>query len=287
MGTGNYNTETAKSYADLGYLTSRPEFGADVAELFNALTGYALRSRYSKILVAPGSLREAFLSRIDREIRRHRGHGDGYLAFKMNALEDRECVKALYRASCAGVRVELQVRGFCCLRPGIPGVSDNITVTSIVGRFLEHARIYYFHNGGDEEILLGSADMMPRNLDRRVELLFPVEDPQIRTMIRDRILAIHMQDNVKARRMMPDGTYVHASPGPHDPLMDSQAWMIEHRGAWNGYGETEGLEGTGLMAPGRSRPNPPRRAGRRAPDLPDSEELSRTASNLLQPGVGQ
>jgi polyphosphate kinase len=248
VGTGNYNTETARMYADIGFLTSRPDFGADATELFNALTGYARRPRYRALLVAPGALRHAFLNRIEREIRRHKRRGDGYLAFKMNALEDKECIQALYRASRAGVRVDLQVRGFCCLRPGIPGISDNITVISVVGRFLEHARIYYFHNGGNEEILLGSADMMPRNLDRRVEQLFPIEDPAIREAIRDRILAVHLMDNVKARWMQPDGKYVRLHPAPGYPEIDSQRWMAEHAGVWNGYGNDRDL-GLANLAP--------------------------------------
>ncbi len=242
VGTGNYNTETARMYADVGFLTSRPDFGADATELFNALTGYARKPHYRALLVAPGALRRAFLSRIEREIRRHRRKGDGYLAFKMNALEDKECIQALYRASCAGVKIDLQVRGFCCLRPGIPGVSENITVISVVGRFLEHARIYYFHNGGNEEILLGSADMMPRNLDRRVEQLFPIEDPAIRAAIRDRILAVHLMDNVKARWMQPDGKYVRLHPAPGYPEIDSQRWMADHAGVWNGYGDNRDIE---------------------------------------------
>jgi polyphosphate kinase len=246
LGTGNYNTETARMYSDIGFLTSRPDFGADVTELFNSLTGYARKPRYRTLLVAPGALRRAFLSRIDREIRRHQRKGDGYLAFKMNGLEDKECIQALYRASRAGVKIDLQVRGFCCLRPGLQGVSDNITVTSVVGRFLEHARIYYFHNGGNEEILVGSADMMPRNLDRRVELLFPVEDSGIRTAIRDRILAIHLLDNVKARWMQPDGRYVHLRPAPRYPEMNSQRWMAQFAGTWNRYGESENLKPAGL-----------------------------------------
>ncbi len=264
VGTGNYNTETAKMYADIGFLTSRPDFGADATELFNALTGYARKPRYRALMVAPGGLRRAFLSRIEREIRRHRRKGDGYLAFKMNALEDKECIQALYRASRAGVKVDLQVRGFCCLRPGIPGVSDNITVISVVGRFLEHARIYYFHNGGNEEILLGSADMMPRNLDRRVEQLFPIEDPGIRAAIRDRILAVHLMDNVKARWMQPDGKYVRLHPAPGYPEIDSQRWMADHAGVWNGYGNLEDLELASLapiMKRRRTLPGEVERAG--------------------------
>ncbi len=278
VGTGNYNTETARMYADIGFLTSRPDFGADATELFNALTGYARKPRYRALMVAPGGLRRAFLSRIEREIRRHRRKGDGYLAFKMNALEDKECIQALYRASRAGVKIDLQVRGFCCLRPGIPGVSDNITVISVVGRFLEHARIYYFHNGGNEEILLGSADMMPRNLDRRVEQLFPIEDPAIRAAIRDRILAVHLMDNAKARWMQPDGEYVRLHPAPGYPEIDSQRWMADHAGVWNGYGNLEDLELASLapiMKRRRTLPGEVERAGPAARMPPDGRRMNR------------
>ncbi len=178
MSTGNYNNVTARLYSDIGLFTSDPDLGADVADLFNVLTGYSHKQEYRKLLVAPGQMRQQILDRIEREIEQHKAHGDGFLAFKMNSLVDRKCIKALYCASQAGVRVDLQVRGICCLRPGLPGVSENITVTSIVGRFLEHPRMYYFSNGGDEELLLGSADLMPRNLDRRVEQLFPSRGSQ-------------------------------------------------------------------------------------------------------------
>ncbi|MCD6345621.1 MAG: RNA degradosome polyphosphate kinase, partial [Anaerolineae bacterium] len=188
---------------------------------------------YRKLLVAPGRMREELLKRIDREIKQHKQHGDGYLAFKMNALVDQQCIQALYRASQAGVKVDLQVRGICCLRPGVPGVSENITVTSIVGRFLEHPRIYYFRNGGDEEMFLGSADLMPRNLDRRVETLFTIEDARLRERLRDQVLNIHLQDNVQCRMLLPDGTYTHRHPQAQEPELNSQLWMIEHRGIWN------------------------------------------------------
>jgi len=286
LGTGNYNTETARMYADIGFLTARPDFGADVTELFNALTGYARKPRYRTLLIAPGGLRRAFLSRIDREIRQHRKTGGGYLAFKMNALEDKDCIQALYRASQAGVRIDLQVRGFCCLRPGIPGVSDNITVTSVVGRFLEHARIYYFHNGGNEEILTGSADMMPRNLDRRVELLFPIKDPNIRIAIRDRILAVHLMDTVKARSMQPDGRYVRVDPTPGQPEVDSQRWMAEHRGTWNGYGEDPAPEFAGLAPVMRRQKAPPWELERAAPSTPLPARTTRVARRRTpRPGV--
>jgi polyphosphate kinase len=156
----------------------------------------------------------------------------------MNSLVDQDCIKALYRASQAGIKVDLQVRGICCLRPGLPGISDNITVTSIVGRFLEHPRIYYFRNGGDEEILLGSADLMPRNLDNRVETLFPVEDPRLRSALRDQILMVHLGDNVQARRLLPDGSYERVRPKEGEPELNSQLWMVNHRGIWHGEEKT-------------------------------------------------
>ena len=233
LSTGNYNGVTARVYADLGYFTSDPEIGADVSDLFNALTGYSHKSEYRKLLVAPGKMQQQIIDRIERTIERHRQYGDGYLAFKMNALVDKACIQALYRASQAGVKVDLQVRGICCLRPGVPGVSENVTVTSIVGRFLEHCRIFYFGNVGDEEILLGSADLMPRNLLRRVEDLFPVKDPRLRDVLRDDILGVHLRDNVQARRLLPDGTYERVRPQPGEPELDSQLWMIEQRGTWN------------------------------------------------------
>jgi polyphosphate kinase len=233
LGTGNYNATTARVYTDLGYFTCDPEIGNDCSELFNALTGYARKVHYSRLLVAPGQLRQGILARIEREIARQRDHGDGYLAFKFNHLVDASCIQALYRASQAGVKVDLQVRSTCCLRPELPGVSENITVTSVVGRFLEHPRIFYFRNGGDEEILLGSADLMPRNLDRRVELLFPVVNPDLRDTIRDNILRVHLQDNQQARRLLPDGTYERVKPQSGEPELNSQAWLIEHRGMWN------------------------------------------------------
>ncbi|MEA3341388.1 MAG: RNA degradosome polyphosphate kinase, partial [Chloroflexota bacterium] len=158
----------------------------------------------------------------------HQKHQDGYLAFKMNSLVDKKCIKALYRASQAGVKVDLNVRGICCLRPSVPGVSENITVTSIVGRFLEHARVYYFHNNGDEEILMGSADLMPRNLDRRVEQLFPVENVHLRDAVRDQILGVQLKDNVQARRLLSDGNYERMHPQPKEAELNSQLWTIEH-----------------------------------------------------------
>jgi polyphosphate kinase len=228
LGTGNYNAITARIYSDLSFFTCDPTLGSDVADLFNALTGYSRKDAFQKLLVAPTSMRDGILRRIERETERHRLHGDGYLAFKMNALVDKACIDALYGASRAGVRIDLQVRSICCLRPGVPGLSETITVTSIVGRFLEHPRIYYFRNGGDEEVFIGSADLMPRNLDRRVETLFPVEAPQLRRALIEDILRVHLQDNVQARRLRADGTYERLQPGSEETPLNSQEWFMTH-----------------------------------------------------------
>ena len=179
IGSGNYNSITTRIYGDIGYLTADPEIGAEVLDLFHKLqTDPRKAGPYKHLLVAPTSLKNEILNRIDREIKTHEKKGGGYLAFKMNGLVEKKIIQSLYRASQVGVKIDLNVRGLCCLRPGIAGVSENIRVVSIVGRFLEHARIYYFKNGGEEEVLLGSSDMMPRNLEKRVEVLFSVPDPR-------------------------------------------------------------------------------------------------------------
>lgn len=232
IGSGNYNAVTTRIYADLSYITCDPEIGADVTELFNALTGYAEQSQYRRLLVAPDTLKTGILQRIDREIEHHNTYGDGYIACKTNGLLDRDVIAALYRASQAGVVVDLNVRGLCGLRPGIPGLSDNIRVISIVGRFLEHARIYYFKNGGDPDILLGSSDLMPRNLKRRVEVLFPVPDIWYRDAISE-VLQVHLHDTEKSHILMPDGTYVRLANTTGEGQMNSQTWLTEHRGEWN------------------------------------------------------
>lgn len=226
LGTGNYNAATARIYTDLGLLTSRQEIGADATDLFNYLTGYSSQSTYRRLLVGPVSLRSSLLERIDREIAIHQASGDGRLIFKMNALVDPQVMQALFRASQAGVRCDLLVRGVCCLRPGLPGVSDHTRVISIVGRFLEHSRIYYFRNGGNEEIYLGSADLMPRNLDRRVETLFPIEDPALRVQLRGDILDACLRDTVNAWELLPDGTYARIKPAPGEPAFDCQAYFL-------------------------------------------------------------
>ena len=232
MGTGNYNASTARIYTDLSMFTCDPDIGADIADLFNALTGYSRKTSYRKLLVSHGTMgtmRKEIIARIDREIERQKTHGDGYLAFKLNALVDEACIVALYRASQAGVKIDLVVRGVCCLRPEVPGVSDNIRVISIVGRFLEHTRIYYFRNGGDD------ADLMPRNLSRRVEILFPVENPHLRDMIINTILKTHIKDTAQAHVLHRDGSYEKVLPAEGEAPLNSQMWMMEHRGIWHDY----------------------------------------------------
>ena len=233
LGTGNYNASTSRIYTDLGLFTRDSVIGADVADLFNALTGYARVHSYRSLLVAPVSIRKGLFERIEREIELHKKSGGGHILFKINALVDRDCIDILYRASEAGVRVDLQVRGICCLRPGFQGYSSNIRVTSIVGRFLEHPRIFYFRNGGDEEVLLGSADLMPRNLDRRVEVVFPVNDPVIRRSIIDTILGVYMKDTVNMRMLNADGNYVRVGSIPGQAPCNAQKWLISHRGTWH------------------------------------------------------
>jgi polyphosphate kinase len=232
LGTGNYNATTARIYTDFGLLTCDKKIGEDVAHLFNSLTGYARIEHYHKLLVSPVTLRKKILERIEREITRQKKHGDGHIVFKMNALQDPECIAALYRASQAGMNVDLQVRGICCLRPGVPGISENISVSSIVGRFLEHARIYYFRNGGDEEVLLGSADLMPRNLDRRVEELFPLEDKKIRSALINCIIPMQLRDTEKLRLLKSDGSYARAQPEAGEEELNAQSWLVAHRGSW-------------------------------------------------------
>ncbi|MCX6682655.1 MAG: polyphosphate kinase 1 [Methanoregula sp.] len=232
LGTGNYNATTARIYTDFGLLTCDKKIGEDVAHLFNFLTGYARIEHYHKLLVSPVTLRKKILERIEREITRQKKHGDGHIVFKMNALQDPECIAALYRASQAGMNVDLQVRGICCLRPGVPGISENISVSSIVGRFLEHARIYYFRNGGDEEVFLGSADLMPRNLDRRVEELFPLEDKKIRSALINCIIPVQLRDTEKLRLLKSDGSYARVQPEAGEEELNAQSWLVAHRGSW-------------------------------------------------------
>lgn len=206
LGTGNYNDSTAKLYTDCGILTCDPQIGEDATAVFNMLSGYSEPKTWNKLSVAPLWLRRRFLHMIRRETRHAAEGREAHIAAKMNSLCDKEIIAALYEASAAGVKVELIVRGICCLRAGVPGLSETISVRSIVGNFLEHSRIFYFFNDGSPEVYMGSADWMPRNLDRRVEILFPVEDENIREQV-IHILKTELEDNVKAHVLQPDGTY--------------------------------------------------------------------------------
>ena len=227
LSTGNYNSVTAQLYTDIGMLTCDADIGADCSDLFNFLTGYSAKSKYRKLLVAPNSLRNRFEELLEREIDHQKAGRPARLILKMNSLVDRKMIQLLYEASQAGVKVDLLVRGICCLRRGVPGVSDNIHVTSIVGRFLEHSRIFYFLNGGEEEIYLGSADLMPRNLNRRVEVLFPVRDAGLIATLRDDILGTYLKEQAKARHMLPDGKYVRDSNAWKKGALNSQEIFIQ------------------------------------------------------------
>jgi polyphosphate kinase len=211
IGTGNYNAKTSKLYTDVGLFSCRPELGADLTDLFNYLTGYSLQRSYRKLIVSPVNSRESFEKLIQQEIDHCKAGKTGRIVAKMNALVDPNTIANLYRASQAGVSIDLIIRGMCCLRPGVPGVSENIRVISIIGRFLEHSRIYYFHNSGDTKIFIGSADWMTRNLDRRVEVITPIEDPEISNDLQE-ILGIMLADNRQAWDMQTDGTYIQRRP---------------------------------------------------------------------------
>lgn len=211
IGTGNYNAKTSKLYTDVGILSCRPELGADLTDLFNYLTGYSQQRAYRKLIVSPVNARESFDRLIQQEIDLAQAGGSGRIVVKMNSVVDPKTIAHLYRASQAGVSIDLIVRGMCCLRPGVPQLSENIRVISIIGRFLEHSRIYYFHNGGDEKIFIGSADWMTRNLDRRVEVITPIDDPDIAKELQE-ILGIMLADTRQAWDMQPDGTYIQRRP---------------------------------------------------------------------------
>ena len=227
FGTGNYNDKTAKIYTDLSLFTCRPELGRDVTHLFNRLTGFSKATRYEKLLVAPTTLRAGFEDLIDRETEHAlAGRPSGILA-KFNAVSDARIVRCLYRASQAGVPIDLFVRGMCELRPGIPGVSETIRVRSIVGRFLEHSRIFSFVNGGDEELFMGSADWMGRNLDRRVETVLPILDSAMRKHVHEGILDVLAEDNCKTRWLQSDGSYVRRVPRDGEPLISAQELLLE------------------------------------------------------------
>lgn len=228
LSTGNYNVATARIYTDLDMFTCREDIAADATELFNSLTGYAHKTKYRKLIVAPDHLRKQMRQLINREIEQAKEGRGGHLIFKMNQLVDPEMIRLLYAASMSGIKVDLLVRGICCLRPGLPGISDNIRVMCILGRYLEHVRIFYFRNGGDEEIYSGSADLMQRNLNRRVETMFPIESAPLKERILNQILAIESADTVKARLLLPDGTYQRVEPQPGVQPLECQRWFMEH-----------------------------------------------------------
>jgi len=223
LATGNYNPETSAVYTDLGLLTADEEIGEDASELFNFLTAYSQRQDFKKLLVAPINLRERMVEMIRRETKNALDGRPSRIIAKMNRLADVEIIHALYEASQAGVKIDLIVRGVCMLRPGVSRLSENIEVRSIVGRLLEHSRIYYFANGGDEELYMGSADWMPRNLNRRVEVITPITDPHLKHYLKYDLLPAYLRDNVKARRLMPDGTYQRAERRDDEEAFDSQA----------------------------------------------------------------
>ncbi|MCE4994964.1 RNA degradosome polyphosphate kinase [Staphylococcus xylosus] len=223
LGTGNYNDKTAKLYTDMGIITTNNEIAEDAINFFNYLSGYSIKPVYNKLIVAPFDIRDVFLARIDNEIKTHLEHGSGKIIMKMNSLTDKDIILKLFEASCAGVKVQLIIRGICCLKPGVPGISENIEVVSIVGRFLEHSRIYYFHNNGEDKIYLSSADAMTRNMIKRVEILFPVEDKAIASRLLD-YMNLQLSDNQKGRYQDQNGNY-HYIENNLSPL-NSQAYLM-------------------------------------------------------------
>ncbi len=226
VSSGNYNQATSTVYTDFGLFSCHEGIGRDVSDLFNVLTGYSSPPAFRTLLVAPLTLRTSVKDLIEREATWARDGHAALMVLKVNALGDQDIVASLYRASMAGVHIDLIVRGICCLRPGIPGVSDNIRVRSVVGRFLEHSRAWYFRNGGDDEIYLGSADLMPRNLNERVEVMVRLEDARLKKRMRHEILSVYLADNEKAHELMPDGRYVRVCRRANDPAINSQACLL-------------------------------------------------------------
>ncbi len=227
VATGNYNANTAKIYEDVALFTAREDIASEVSQLFNVLTGFAPRVEYRTLWVAPTEIRQRAIDAILAELEAHRAHGNGHIILKMNSLVDKETIRALYSAAQGGVKIDLIIRGICCLRPGVPGVSESINVISIVGRFLEHSRIFYFRNAGDPLVYIGSADFMERNFDRRVEVIAPIESPELREHVVDVVLDAYLRDTVNARRLEPDGTYVPIVPAVGEAPFDVQVYFQE------------------------------------------------------------
>jgi polyphosphate kinase len=286
LSTGNYNPTTARIYTDLGLFTAKPEFGEDASELFNLLTGYSQRQQWKKLVVAPVGLRERVIQLIDRE-RAHAEAGKPARIFvKMNALVEPSVIDALYRASQAGVTIDAVVRGICCLRPGLPGVSEHVRVFSIVDKFLEHSRIFYFENAGNPEVFLGSADWMPRNFFRRIELMFPIDEPRLKTRMIDVVMRILLSDNVKARQLQQDGSYIRVTPGDGDlPVRSQVIFQTLARGSARETGEhplqfmpsTDTKEGGSEAAAQREPQGIPRRRKRRV-------RIARPRDSAAEPG---
>jgi polyphosphate kinase len=257
LGTGNYNPVTARFYTDLSLLTSNPEINERVHQVFNYLTAHAEIADYSPLLVAPLTMAESFLGLIRREAEHARAGRPAHIVAKMNALLEPTVIEALYSASQAGADVDLIVRGLSILRPGVKGLSERIRVRSIVGRFLEHSRIFHFANGGNDEIYLGSADWMPRNLFERCEVVFPVRDPAALARIHDEILPAYLADTVKARLQQPDGTYTRAAKPKDAPAFSAQDFLIQLA---EGKADLSAIPAAAVkaMTPRRTRPTSPR-----------------------------
>jgi polyphosphate kinase len=240
MSTGNYNATTAKLYTDLGHFTSNPEICSDVSDVFNYLTGYSKQTDFRKLIVAPINMRERFFDLIIRETKNVESGGKGRIILKLNSLVDPTLISALYEASVAGVKIDLIIRGICCLVPNVPGLSHNIKVISIVGRYLEHSRALYFYNNGDEEVYLSSADFMQRNLDRRVEIAWPVEDNKIKSEIVKSLLKTSLKDNIKAKELQSDMSYTRSNGKDENKKVNSQEWLMEYAlRSTSGYSKTK------------------------------------------------
>lgn len=228
LSSGNYNPTTAKIYTDIGFFTSDEKICSDVSEIFNYLTGYSEQTSYRKLFVSPINNREKFIRLIEREVNVAKQGGKAHIIFKMNSLVDPHLIAALYEASADGVKIDLIIRGICCLVPQKPGLSENINVISIVGRYLEHSRVFYFLNNGDDELFISSADLMPRNLDRRVEVTFPIENKKLKDRLIKTLLEIALKDNVKARVLQPDGTHVFKKVCEGDERINLHNWLMEY-----------------------------------------------------------
>ena len=233
IASGNYNPTTSCTYTDVGMFTADEEIGADATELFNYLTGCSRQMEYRKLLVAPVNLREKMSALIDCEIDHARKGERAYIVAKLNRLADKQMIEKLYEASNAGVKIDLIVRGICMLRPGVPGLSENISVRNIIGRFLEHSRVFYFANGGEDDVYIGSADWMSRNLKHRIEVIVPVSDPALKHYLKSVVLGAYLRDNVKARVLQPDGLYVPVADAAEKPFISQTSFIDENNAAAN------------------------------------------------------